>query len=128
MLEILKKYWYLVVMGTAFPIATSFPWPSNDWSIVGSMKFHENIGLSSISQMLTILFLVTLFMERALEVYVLTIRTPGEDKYVGNEEKLAEYKHDTRKEDFSSWSFNTSCPEEFRARSIIFCFNKLYFD
>jgi ABC-type uncharacterized transport system YnjBCD permease subunit len=61
------------------------------------MRFHEGIALNSIFQMLTILFLITLFLERALEVYMLTFRKPGEDQYAGNEEKLAEYKHDTRK-------------------------------
>jgi hypothetical protein len=95
MLRFFKSYWLFVAGGILIPVS-SLLWPDAR-SIVGPMKFYENIGLSSISQMLIILLLITVFLERALEVFVLTFRAPGEDNYVDNAEKLAKYKHETRR-------------------------------
>jgi hypothetical protein len=102
MLKSFKSYWLLVAGGILVPIVTSLLWPSNALSIVGPLKFHADIGLSSISQMLIILLLITVFLERALEVYVLTFRAPGEDQHADDAEKLAEYKHNTRRITLSS--------------------------
>jgi F0F1-type ATP synthase assembly protein I len=103
MLRFFKSYWLFVAGGILIPVS-SLIWPDTR-SIVGPMKFHENIGLSSISQMLIILLLITVFLERALEVFVLTFRAPGEDNYADNAEKLAEYKHETRRITLSSALF-----------------------
>jgi hypothetical protein len=95
MLKSFKPYLLLVALGIFVPIVTSLFWPSNSWSIVGPIKFQKDIQLNSISQMLTILLLIATFLERALEVYVLTFRRLGEEQCASDE--LAKYKDKTRK-------------------------------
>jgi hypothetical protein len=97
-------YLTLVFIGIAVSIVFSLS-SSRISSIVGYIEFDKNIQVSSVAQMLTVLFLISTFSERALEVYMITFRKPGEYKYsvvplnIKQDEPktLDEYKNETSK-------------------------------
>jgi membrane protease YdiL (CAAX protease family) len=99
-------YLTLISIAIAVPIISSLL--SDKISlIVGHIKFNESIQVNSVAQMLTVLFLIATFLERALEVYMITFRKPGEYKYSvtlapsdikqGEPKTLDEYKNETSK-------------------------------
>jgi hypothetical protein len=94
----------IIVIVTGSSLLTRF-----SSGIVSPIQFKEKFGIDQVSQVITILFLISLFFERALEVYILTFRKLNEEileKKLGNlgsdssdtsEGDLARYKDETRK-------------------------------
>ena len=86
-------------------VITSSLFSSHIGRVIGPIKSQE-FGINQVSQILTLLTLVALFFERALEVFVLTFRKLDEQKYElelrsfgtpENQKKLDNYKDETRK-------------------------------
>jgi hypothetical protein len=105
-----KLYVLLVLFGIAIPIVSSLGWSIINYSIVGSINFKKTIDINSVAQVLTMLFLVATFLERSLEVYMITFRKPGENDYgvdgtitkSDDPKTLNEYKNETSK--IALWS------------------------
>lgn len=99
-------YSMLIAAAIAIPIISSLL-SNRIGLIVGHIKFNENIKVDSVAQVLTVLFLISTFLERALEVYMITFREPGEYKYSAisapsgikpsEPQTLDEYKNETSK-------------------------------
>ena len=79
----------VLVVGIIFLSASMFP---------NSVTFRT-FGMNEVSQLLTLLVLVSLFLERALEVFINTWRLPGEerlDNEIQNNERVIEEKRGLR--------------------------------
>lgn len=80
-----------IIAGISIPVVSSV-WASSFGSIVVDyIKLKEEFGINQVSQTLTILLLISSFLERALEVYVLTFRN------INDAVQTSEYKDETRK-------------------------------
>ena len=79
----------IVVVGIIFASAFLFP---------SSVTFRE-FGFNEVSQLLTLLVLVSLFLERALEVFITTWRLPREEELeneIQNNQRILAEKRDLR--------------------------------
>jgi hypothetical protein len=70
--------------------------------VVNPIQFKEKFGIDQVSQVITVLFLIALFCERAVEVYALTFRKLKEENLERQDtpeskEELGKYKDETRK-------------------------------
>jgi hypothetical protein len=75
--------------------------------IVGPIQFKEKFGIDQVSQVLTILFLIALFFERALEVYILTFRKLNEEILEKKLEPLGSAMADTSQNDLARYKDET---------------------
>lgn len=70
-------------------------------SLSPNLFIFKKFGLPEITQLFTFLLLVSLFLERALEVFITTWRRPGEEEFSGKvrhcERRIAELKEQIRK-------------------------------
>jgi hypothetical protein len=76
-MESLGKYKFFTIFIAAFFCAiflSSFFRNYIPSSLVGYIKLNEKFNINQVSQTLTVLLLISSFLERALEVYVLTFR------------------------------------------------------
>ncbi len=92
----MKNNTLLTSLGILFSAAVLLP-----ASVSPNLFVFKTFGISEITQLLTFLFLVSLFLERALEVFITTWRRPGEEE-VDNEiihcrRRIAEIKEQIRK-------------------------------
>jgi hypothetical protein len=75
--------------------------------IVGPIQFKEKFGIDQVSQVLTILFLIALFFERALEVYILTFRKLNEEILEKKLEPLGSVMADISQNDLTRYKDET---------------------
>jgi ABC-type transporter Mla maintaining outer membrane lipid asymmetry permease subunit MlaE len=82
-----QSFTSIFLVAIAVIIISSF-FSNHFGTIVGYIKFQD-FGVNQVSQVLTVLTLVALFFERALEVYVLTFRKLGEQKFEAEVKNLS---------------------------------------
>jgi hypothetical protein len=99
-------YLFFFSTGVIIPIVSSL-FTEKFGLIVSQMAFNKDIQINLVFQVLTVLLIIAVFVERALEVYMITFRKPGEFQYENNgslksgskntDMTLEEYKHETSK-------------------------------